>query len=109
MPVLILLLIIDYLSAILLVLTGKRNKNSNVGFIGICKKMFIIMIVTVINVIQNIIGYNGIYETCIVFYCINEVISVLENAEEMGVKIPIKVKDMLNEEVDKNGNTEDAD
>ena len=106
--VLIVLMVLDYITG---VLNGYLTKtlNSEVGFKGLLKK-FLILVVMIIAVMLDRLMNTGdwIFRTLVCyFYIANEGISLLENISLMGVPIPDKIKDAL-EQLNKEG-TEEQD
>lgn len=104
--VLIVLMVLDYITG---VLNGYLTKtlNSEIGFKGLLKK-FLILIVMIIAVMLDRLMNTGdwVFRTLVCyFYIANEGISLLENISIMGVPIPTKIKDALeqlnNEETEK--------
>lgn len=94
--VLIVLMVLDYITG---VLNGYLTKtlNSEVGFKGLLKK-FLILVVMIIAVMLDRLMNTGdwIFRTLVCyFYIANEGISLLENISLMGVPIPDKIKDAL--------------
>ncbi len=87
---------VDYLTGIMYAVST-HALSSEVGFIGICRKMLILLMVGVAQVLDNIIfGQTGILRTAVTFYYIsNEGISILENSAKLGVPIPKKLRDAL--------------
>ena len=79
-------IVIDYLTGVLAALYEKRL-NSEVGFKGILKKVMILLIVILAQMIENAAGITGIRDIVIGFYIANEGISVLENAGRMNVPV----------------------
>ena len=93
---LIALMGLDYLSGILIAIKN-RKLSSSIGFKGLTKKLMILVIVAVAHMIDvAIIGHS---HTCrkivIVFYSINETISILENAAHLGLPLPQRLKAVL--------------
>ncbi|WP_455716672.1 phage holin family protein [Anaerosporobacter sp.] len=87
---------IDYITGILLAIHTKKL-SSTVGFKGISKKFLIFLIVTMGNIIDNYVVGTGrtIRTLVIMFYLANEGFSILENAGQLGLPIPEKLKDAL--------------
>lgn len=87
---------IDYLTGILLAIRDKKL-SSEVGYKGIVKKFLIFMIVSMGNIIDNyILGTGSTLRTLVImFYLANEGISILENAGQLGLPIPKKLKDAI--------------
>ena len=91
-------MIMDYITGILKAI-NKKELDSRIGLIGITKKVMIICIVAVANMIDIIIKANGlnidyVRDLTIMFYAVNEVISILENAGEF-IEIPDFIKKVL--------------
>jgi len=95
----------DYIIGILLAIQ-KRKLSSSVGFKGISRKVLIFILVAVGNIIDKHIFESGstLRTLIIMFYLSNEGISILENATEMGVPIPKKLREVIQ----KLGNDDDA-
>lgn len=88
------LLIMDYLTGVGKSIINKQL-SSAVGFIGLFKKVLILVVIAVSVEMQKIIG-NGIplREIVIMFYIANEGISLIENISEF-IPLPQKVKDIF--------------
>lgn len=89
MTILVVLMVLDYLTALILVLIHKRQADSRVGYKGILRKAMIPIVVGVIYLVEDLIKYDGLHQVCLLFFSINETVSILENIAEMGVKLPI--------------------
>lgn len=98
---------IDYLSGVMVAIHNKEL-SSEVGFRGIAKKVLIFALVGIGNIIDvNILQDGSAIRTAVIFfYLSNEGISILENATVLGLPIPQKLKDIL-EQLQKHGNGED--
>lgn len=94
---------VDYITGVLVAISGRSPKtdggglSSKIGFIGIAKKGFIMLIVLVATQLDRAIGNTAmIFQTATVFYYIaNEGLSILENAEAIGVPFPSFIKQRL--------------
>lgn len=94
---------VDYITGVLVAITGRSPKtdggglSSKIGFIGIAKKGFIMLIVLVATQLDRAIGNTAmIFQTATVFYYIaNEGLSILENAEAIGVPFPAFIRERL--------------
>lgn len=84
----------DYLSGILCGI-AKKKLSSEVGFVGIFKKIMIILLVAGTNLLGQATGVEGLRYLVISFYLANEGISIIENASILGLPVPQKVKDVL--------------
>lgn len=94
---------VDYITGVLVAITGRSPKtdggglSSKIGFIGIAKKGFIMLIVLVATQLDRAIGNTAmVFQTATTFYYIaNEGLSILENADLMGVPFPRFIKERL--------------
>lgn len=93
---LVLFMVVEYLTQILVAILNKKV-SSEIGFRGMAKKVSIIFLVMVGNVIDVLIIQNGsIIRTAVIFfYLSNEGILILENVAILGLPIPQKLKDIL--------------
>ena len=99
---LIAFVVIDYLTGLLA--AGVQKKlSSEVGFKGIAKKIAIFLLVGIANIIDVDVIQNGtaLRTAVIFFYLSNEGLSILENAGNIGLPIPEKLKTMLAQLKDK--------
>ncbi len=94
MITLLLFMLVDYISGVINAII-KKKLSSQVGVKGICKKIYIILLVGCINLLGNAIGINELRYLVITFYLANEGISILENATEIGLPIPEKIREVL--------------
>ena len=87
---------IDYLSGVFVAITRKQV-SSEIGFKGIFKKCLILCMVAMGVVVDNMLNIEQ--EFCrmlvIYFYIANEGISIIENASNLGLPVPQKLKDAL--------------
>ena len=108
---LIALMAADYVTGVLCAIADK-TLSSAVGFRGIAKKVLIFVLVGVGNIVDTyLIGNGSTLRTAVLFfYCSNESVSMLENAAHLGLPIPQKLKDVLEQlherstDSDDNGN-----
>lgn len=102
MVALIALIILDYISGVIAAAVEKRL-SSEVGAKGIAKKIFMLLIVALANIVDiNVIGDGHVLKTVtVVFYICNECISLIENAGRIGVPVPKKLLDVLEQLRDK--------
>ena len=92
----IVFVVVDYLTGIMAAILNKRL-SSEVGFHGIFKKVVIFALVAVGHIVDTHVIQNGsvIRTAVIFFYLSNEGISILENASLIGLPVPQKLKDVL--------------
>ena len=104
---LIAFVVIDYITGVMVGISQKKL-SSEVGFKGICKKVLIFLLVGVGSIIDTkILGEGNVVRTAVVFfYLSNEGISILENAAHIGLPIPEKLKNAL-EQLHGRSNEED--
>lgn len=105
---LIAFVVIDYLTGVMCAIVDKKL-SSAVGFKGIFKKVLIFIMVGVGNIIDvQVLGQAGVLRTAVIFfYLSNEGVSMLENAGHLGLPIPAKLKEVL-EQLHDRSNKEDT-
>ena len=96
MIALMIFMALDYVTGVMCAIIDKKL-SSAVGFKGICKKVLILMLVGVANVVDiHIVGTGSALRSAVIcFYLSNEGLSLLENAAHIGLPIPDKMKDVL--------------
>lgn len=96
MTALIVFMALDYLTGVMVGIADKRL-SSAVGFRGLFKKVCLIMLVGVANVVDTqVIGSGSALRGAVIcFYLSNEGLSLLENAARLGLPIPGKLKGIL--------------
>lgn len=96
MIALIVFMTLDYLTGVMCAIVDKKL-SSAVGFKGICKKVLILMLVGVANIVDvHVVGTGSALRGAVVcFYLSNEGVSILENAAHIGLPIPEKMKEIL--------------
>ena len=87
---------LDYITGVMCAIIDKEL-SSAVGFKGICKKVLILMLVGLANIVDvHVIGNGSALRGAVIaFYLSNEGLSLLENAAYIGLPIPQKLKDVL--------------
>lgn len=93
---LIVFVAVDYVTGVMVGILNKEL-SSRIGFRGIFKKVVIFCLVAVAHIIDTRVIQNGsVLRTAVVFfYLSNEGISILENAAQIGLPIPKKLKEVL--------------
>lgn len=93
---LIALVALDYVTGVICAAANKRL-SSEIGFKGLIKKALIFALVAVAGVADKVIPATNqaIRGAVILFYIANEAISILENAAELGLPVPEKLKAVL--------------
>ena len=100
---LIVLIIMDYISGVIAAIVEKKL-SSEAGAKGIAKKVFMLLIVAVANIVDiNVIGEGHVLKSVtVIFYTANECISLFENAGRLGVPVPDKLLEILEQLKNKN-------
>lgn len=93
---LIVFVVLDYITGVLCAIADHRL-SSAVGFKGICRKVLIFALVGIANILDvQVIGTGCVVRTATIFFYIsNEGVSILENAANLGLPVPKKVKEVL--------------
>ena len=86
----------DYITGVMCAIADKKL-SSEIGFKGICRKVIIFMLVGIAHVLDvNVIATGSVLRTAVIFfYLSNEGVSLLENAAHLGLPVPEKLKDVL--------------
>lgn len=109
MYALIAFVVADYVTGVMCAVSDKQL-SSEVGFKGICRKVLIFVLVGMANILDmHVIGTGCVLRTAVLFFYIsNEGVSVLENAGHLGLPIPAKLLDVL-EQLHEDAEQEDID
>ena len=110
MIALIVMMTLDYISGVMCAIIDKKL-SSAVGFKGVCKKVFILMLVGVAHIIDlHVVGTGSALRGAVIcFYMSNEGLSLLENAAHIGLPIPDKLREILAQLHDKERTTGQGD
>lgn len=102
LQLLFMLIICDLVTGVLLAAFFKKSKHSETGtlnsrvmFTGLAKKVLLLGLVAIAHQIDQTMNLNTVRSTCILFFCGDEGLSILENLGLMGVKYPDFLKRML--------------
>lgn len=95
---LVVFITIDYITGIMCAIIDKKL-SSEVGFKGIFKKVLILMLVGIANVIDvHVVGTgSALRGATVCFYLSNEGLSILENTVHLGLPVPEKLKEVLSQ------------
>ena len=109
MYALIAFVVADYVTGVMCAVSDKQL-SSEVGFKGICRKVLIFVLVGMANILDmHVIGTGCVVRTAVLFFYIsNEGVSVLENAGHLGLPVPAKLLDVL-EQLHEDAEQEDID
>lgn len=89
-------MVIDYISGVLAAYVNPDMAlDSHRGFQGICKKLMILLLVSLAHFMDNAMGQQLICVAVTWFFLGNEGLSILENAGKAGVPIPERFKNTL--------------
>lgn len=99
---LLIVMVVDYLTGIASAMYNKEL-SSKIGFKGILKKFSYLCVVALSVVIDNLTGQSGLIRTLVIYFFVaNDGLSIIENMSEIGVKLPQKLIDSL-EQIKKKG------
>ena len=93
---LLIFMTLDYITGVMCAIVDKKL-SSAVGFKGVCKKVLILFMVGIANIVDlHVIGSGSALRGAVIaFYLSNEGLSLLENAAYIGLPIPDKLKAVL--------------
>ena len=86
----------DYITGVMCAVADKKL-SSAVGFKGICRKVLIFVLVGIGHILDTqVIGTGSVLRTAVIFfYLSNEGVSLMENAAHLGLPVPAKLKNVL--------------
>lgn len=93
---LLICMILDYISGLMVAIIFKNSTKtetggaqSQAGFKGLAKKVCILLLIMGVNLIDQVLNTNGFFRNAtVVGFFANEIISLVENAGLMGLKMP---------------------
>ena len=93
---LVVLMCLDYISGVMCAVVDKKL-SSAIGFRGICKKVLILMLVGVANIVDvHVVGTGSALRGAVIsWYLSNEALSLFENAAHIGLPVPDPLKNAL--------------
>ena len=100
---LLLFMVLDYLTGIIVAgVFHKSSKSasgalsSKAGFKGLAKKIVILIVICLTYRIDIMLNFNNtLYSIVVIAYITNESISILENAIAMGIPVPKKLEEAI--------------
>ena len=108
---LLICMVVDMLTGVIVAAFCKKSKktesgalSSTAGAKGIAKKIMILCLIVVCNQIDLMLQTTVIRDTATIAFATNEILSIIENAGLMGIKIPkiiMKSIDVLNTKIEK--------
>ena len=101
--------VIDYITGVMCAITDK-NLSSSIGFKGICRKVLMFTLVGIGNIVDvYVLGQGGVLRTAVIFfYLSNEGVSILENSAHLGLPIPEKLKEVLEQLHERGGDDDES-
>lgn len=107
---LIAFVVVDYITGVMCAVVDKKL-SSAVGFKGIFRKVLIFALVGIANILDvYVLGEGSVLRTAVIFfYLSNEGVSLLENAAHLGLPVPEKMRDALQQLHDKGGNDNESE
>ncbi|WP_424475531.1 phage holin family protein [Oceanobacillus kimchii] len=93
-----LLLLLMFLDILTGVFKAAKNRNlwSRKSLFGYARKILILVVIILANVVDQILGLNGaVTYATVIFYIANEGLSILENIVAVGVNVPEGLKKRL--------------
>ena len=99
---------LDYITGVIIAVINKKL-SSEVGFKGLAKKFLILVFVAVGHILDAyVLGNTGVAMTAVMlFYIANEGVSIIENAALLGLPVPQKITDILEQIKNKAEESED--
>lgn len=86
---------LDYVTGVICAAMGRSTKTedgafrSSAAFLGLTKKLLMLVIVALAVLVDRLIGTEGICRVAAIgFYAVNEGLSIIENCSRMGVPFP---------------------
>lgn len=88
-------MLLDIITGVLRAWKEKRLRSRNALF-GYARKIGIFGIIIAANIIDKILVLNGaVAYATVIFYIANELLSILENCAQLGLKVPSVLADKL--------------
>jgi len=95
LQILTLIVILDYVTGVCKAIYNKKL-NSEVGLKGIVKKLGYFIVVAVAVILDRVMGDTGAIRTLVIYFFVaNEGLSIIENWGGMGLPLPQRLTDLL--------------
>ena len=88
-------IILDYLSGVGAAIISGQGLSSAIGYRGLVKKFFMVLIIALSHQIDRVMGTDLIMYGSLYFFIANELISIVENYGRMGLPLPQRLKGMI--------------
>ncbi len=103
LQLLVIVMAVDYITGLAVAGVFKKSRKTEnggietrAGFQGLIRKVCILLLVLIVTRLENTIGSTVFCRnTIIIFFVVNELLSILENMGLMGVKYPSWLKSAL--------------
>lgn len=99
MKTLIFFMAVDYIAGLIVAGVFKHSPKSEngalesrAGWKGLCRKGMTLLIVLIAYRLDLLIGTNYIRDAVVIGFCVNELLSIIENAGLMGIPLPPVLK-----------------
>ncbi|WP_420812908.1 phage holin family protein [Peribacillus acanthi] len=95
LDLLLLAMAIDIFTGVIKAWKEKKLRSRNAYF-GYVRKIAVFGIIIAANIVDVILQLNGaIALSTVIFYLVNEILSITENAAQIGIKVPKIITDKL--------------
>ena len=87
---------VDYVTGVLVAVVN-RNLSSEIGFRGLVKKFLILVFVAMGHIVDTYVIGSGsaLMSAVMLFFIANEGVSIIENAVGLGMPVPKKLREVL--------------
>lgn len=89
---------VDFLTGLVTAAMGKSKKSvsgglsSSAGWIGLLKKFCVLLLIVVAVRIDILLGTTYVRDAVCIAFCVNELLSIVENTSLMGIPYPPVIK-----------------
>lgn len=74
----------------------EKRLRSRTGYYGYARKIAVFGLIIVANIIDIVLDLKGmVAHATVLFYILNEIVSITENAGKLGMKVPLVILDKL--------------
>lgn len=92
---------VDFFTGVVTAAMGKSKKSasgklsSSAGWIGLLKKFCVLLLIVVAVRIDILLGTTYVRDAVCIAFCVNELLSILENTSLMGIPYPPALKNAI--------------
>ncbi|MRX54855.1 holin [Bacillus idriensis] len=95
LDLLVLLMAVDIVTGIMRAIKEKRLRSRKAMY-GYARKVGVFALIIVANIVDTVLGLSGLVAFgTVMFYILNEILSIVENLSQIGMKIPAVITDKL--------------